>query len=146
MNSTLNNRLKKLEASQPEKENSFAHLTDEELDDALYASCKSAHEIWGELDVQYSLMSIKCRKLYDDEPWLKMANHRISVFQGFLEFALKQNLPEEIISVFALGWRNVPVPEEDIELTLKALHDIDLGEETPWLKGYLEYSGVISEY
>ncbi len=48
--------------------------------------------------------------------------------------------------MFGLGWRNVPIPKDDIELTLKALHDADLGGETPWLNGYLENSGIVSEY
>ena len=146
MNTALKNRIKKLEAIQPEKDNSLAHLTDDELNEVHYLNCKAIHEKGGELEPHNALWSVRCQEFFADEPWLKMANHRISVFQEFLGIAHKQSLPEKIIAVFGLGWRNIAIPKEDIELTLKVLHDADLGGEAPWLKGYLEHSGVINEY
>lgn len=146
MNSTLKNRLNKLEASQPEKDNSLAHLTDEELDAEMFASCKKLATEGVEIDLRAALYCMPVREFFTDEPWTRDANHRISVFQEFLGIAHKQDLPEKIIAVFGLGWRNDSIPKEDIELTLKVLHDADLGKEAPWLKGYLEHSGVINEY
>ena len=146
MNSALKNRIKKLEAIQPEKESTLAYLTDEELDEAIFDSCKVLHDNGDEIDSAVSLTNIKCRQFFNSEPWLKDANHRIDVFNKFIKAAIEQTLPEKIKAVFGLGWRNVPIPKQDIELTLKVLHDADLGEEAPWLKGYLENSGVSNEY
>ena len=143
---TLKNRLKKLEASQPEKENSLAHLTYEELTEAVYKGSKALAGLGFEPSRYIALHCIKSREFCKDEHWVRDANLRISVFQEFLGIAHKLSLPEKIIAVFGLGWRNVPIPKKDIELTLTALHDADLGEETPWLKSYLECSGVINEY
>ena len=77
---------------------------------------------------------------------MRDANHRIDVFNKFIKAALDQKLPKKILAVFRLGWMNAPIPEKDVKLTLKVLHDADLGVETPWLKEYLENSGVVSEY
>ena len=143
---TLKGRLNKLEASQPKKENSLAHLTDEELDAEMFASCKKLAVKGAEIDLRAALYCIPVRELFTDEPWTRDTNHRISVFQAFLGIASKQNLPEKIQAVFGLGWRNVSIPNDDIELTLKALHDTNLGDEAPWLESYMKCSGVVNEY
>ncbi|TXK95636.1 hypothetical protein BMR02_12520 [Methylococcaceae bacterium HT1] len=96
--------------------------------------------------MRFALYCIPVRAFCNDELWVRDANHRISVFQKFLGIAHRQNLPEKIKAVFSLGWRNVPIPEKDIELTLKALHDTDLGDESPWLESYMKCSGVVNEY
>ena len=143
---TLKGRLNKLEALQPEKENSLAHLTDEELDAEAFTLCKKLAVKGVQIDLRAALYCIPVREFFTDEPWTRDANHRIGVFQEFLGVAHKQNLPEKIIAVFGLGLRNVPIPEKDIDLTLEVLRDANLGEETPWLKEYLENSGVVNEY
>ena len=142
----LQRRVERLEAIQPEKESSLAHLTDEELDAEIFTCCEKVFANGGEPDLRVALYNISCRKLFNSDPWVRDANHRIDVFNKFIKAALDQKLPKKILAVFKLGQRNVPVSPKDIELTVKALHDADLGEETPWLKEYLENSGVVSEY
>ena len=128
MHSTLKNRIAKLEAIQPEKESSLAHLSDEELDAVIYENSKTLAKQGIEPERFIALHCIISREFCKDAHWVRDANHRINVFQGFLGIAYKQNLPEKIKAVFGLGWRNVPVPPKDIGLTVKALHDADLGE------------------
>ncbi len=146
MNSTLKNRLKKLETLIPDRENSLTHLTDEELDAEMFTSCKKLAAEGVEIDLRAALYCIPVREFFTDEPWTRDTNHRISVFQKFLGIAHKQNLPDKIKDIFGLGWRNVPIPPKDIKLVREVLHDVDLGDETPWLKQYLENSGVVSEF
>ena len=103
MHSTLKNRIKKLEAMRPEKENSLSHLTDEELGEAILLNCQKLHDSGTNIDASISLINVKCRQFFNDEPWLKDANHRISVFNDFTKAAIDQNLPEKIKAVFGLG-------------------------------------------
>ena len=87
----------------PEKENSLSHLTDEELGEAILLNCQKLHDSGTNIDASISLINVKCRQFFNDEPWLKDANHRISVFNDFTKAAIDQNLPEKIKAVFGLG-------------------------------------------
>ena len=40
-----------------------------------------------------------------------------------------------------LGWRGVDIDSSDVIWLVDELKGVDMGEETPWLKAYLEHSG-----
>ena len=122
-------------------------LTDAELDEQLYNHCKTLHELGLQIDLQAALFNIRCREFFADEPWTRIANHRTSVFLEFRGIAIQEKLPEKINVVFARGWKNVVIPGKDISMAVDVLSDAGeiLGEEHPWLKGYLECSGVVNE-
>ena len=140
---TIESRLKKLEAVQPRKDNELRSLPMEELYEGLYQECKAIHESGAELNPRYALLSARCREFSSDEHWVMDRNHRLSVFLKFKQIMLKLEMPNEerIESIFNLGWRGVEIHADDIDWLLTELIDIDMGEEKPWLKSYLEYSG-----
>jgi len=142
MNS-LKRRLEKLELNHKPVSESLSNLSDEELDDAIVDQLESNKMLPSKLHLR---LVIKSRRLVNDPSWTRDENHRISAFGGFIKTAIDQKLPEEIQAVFGLGWRNVEIPESDIELILKTLPDADLGDEWPWVEGYMKNSGIISEY
>jgi hypothetical protein len=49
---------------------------------------------------------------------------------------------ERIDLIFCLGCRGVEIPPDDIEWMMIESEHIDLGEEAPWLREYLEGSGL----
>ena len=138
--SSLNNRLKKLEAAQP-KEDLLPRLTGEELEEAVFLECEVLHKNGIELDPQYALLNVRCREFFSDEHWVKNHTHRISVFLKFRQIGLSENMTERVEDIFALGWRNIKIDKKEITWIVDHLKGIDLGKETPWLKGYLEHSG-----
>ena len=50
-------------------------------------------------------------------------------------------MSERVEDIFALGWRNVKIDKKEITWIVDHVKGIDLGPETPWLKGYLKHSG-----
>ena len=138
--SALNNRLKKLEAAQP-KEDLRPSLTFDELQEELFLECEVLHKNGIELDSQYALLNVRCREFFTDEHWVKNHTHRISVFLKFRQIGLSENMSERVEDIFALGWRNIKIDKKEITWIVDHLKGIDLGPETPWLKGYLEHSG-----
>jgi len=50
-------------------------------------------------------------------------------------------MSKRIEGIFGLGWRGVDIDSNDIKWILNQLKGVDLGEETPWLRGYHEHSG-----
>ena len=140
--SALNNRLKKLEAALP-KEDLSPPLTNEELEEALFQECKTLHEMGVELNPQYALLNVKCREFYNDEHWISNRNHRLDVFLKYRQAILDMELPnkERIDYILGLGWRGVDIDSSEVNWLMNELEGVDMGEETPWLKGYLEHSG-----
>ena len=138
--SALNNRLKKLEAAQP-KEDLRPSLTFDELQEEVFLECEVLHKNGIELDPQYALLNVRCREFFSDEHWVKNHNHRISVFLKFRQIGLSENMTERVEDIFALGWRNIKIDKKEITWIVDHLKGIDLGPETPWLKGYLGHSG-----
>ena len=142
--SALNNRLKKLESAQLRNKELPPSLTEEELDDALFQECKTLYEMGVELNLQYALLNVRCREFFSDEHWVNNRNHRLSVFLKFKQAILDLDLPnkERVEDVLNLGWRGVDIDSNDIDWLVNELKGVDMGKETPWLKGYLEQSGV----
>ena len=140
--SSLNNRLKKLEAAQP-KEDLLPRLIGEELEEAVFLECKTLHEMGVELDPQYALLNVRCREFFTDDHWVNNRNHRLSAFLKYRQAILDLELPnkERIEYILGLGWRGVDIDSSDVNWLVNELKYVDLGEETPWLKGYLEHSG-----
>ena len=92
---------------------------------------------------QNALLNVKCREFFSDEHWVKNHNHRLGVFLKYIQRMLKLDIPnkERIDYILGLGWRGVDIDSSDVNWLVNELKDVDLGEETPWLKGYLEHSG-----
>ena len=139
---TLKNRIKKLEAALP-KEDLPPPLTGEEIEEALFQECKTLHEVSVELDPQYALLNVRCREFYNDEHWIKNRNHRLDVFLKYRQAILDLELPnkERIGYILGLGWHGVDIDSSDVIWLVNELKGVDMGEETPWLKDYLEHSG-----
>ena len=140
---SLKSRIIKLEKSIPIKK-SLAELTIEELNDKIFIFYQSMSDKCKEADTDILLTTPKCRQFYKKGmPWVMNRNHRLSVFLKFKQIMLKLEMPNEerIESIFNLGWRGVEIHADDIDWLLTELIDIDMGEEKPWLKSYLEYSG-----
>jgi len=142
--SILKRRIEVLESKKKVRFTPSSTLTDEELEADAFAQCQKLDP--SEIDPRIMLYFISCRSLTTDEAWVRDANHRIDVFLGFLRCAIELKLPKKIKHILQLGYGNVKVPDKDITLIKKTLHDVDLGRETPWLLSYLEASGVVSEY
>ncbi len=141
--STLKNRIEKLEKSIP-VENLFADLTLEELHGEMFLLCQNMHNKGMEPDSETVLTNPKCRQFYKSgTPWVMDRNHRLSVFLKFKQIILKLEIPnkEQIESILNLGWRGIEINCDDIDWLVVELMDIDMGEEKPWLSGYLENSG-----
>jgi len=143
MMTTLRSRVDKLEKSIPIK-NSLVDLTIEELNEKLFLLCQRMFGRGIEPSLEILLTNPKCREFYKGRtPWVMNCNHRLCVFLKFKQIILKLEIPNKmwIESIFNLGWSNKDIDPADIDLLLNELKGIDLGEETSWLQGYLEYSG-----
>jgi len=140
---TIESRLKKLEAVQPRKDNELRSLPMEELYEGLYQECKAIHESGAELNPRYALLSARCREFSSDEHWVMDRNHRLSVFMGFYGTILELDLPnqERVEDIIRRCCRCLSIESSDIDWLVTELTGVDMGEETPWLKGYLEHSG-----
>ena len=138
----LENRIKKLEASKPEL-NPLAELTYEELKNEMFSICQKMHELGMEIEPEIAITNSKCRQFFTGTPWVMDHNHRLGVFFDFKGIILGQDLPNQqrIESILNLGWGNNEIDSKDIDWLVAELNDVDLGEESPWLKGYLEHSG-----
>ena len=55
-------------------------------------------------------------------------------------------MSERVNQIFTQGWGNEVIAPKDIDWILQHLKGVDLGEESPWLEGYLKNSGVVTEY
>jgi hypothetical protein len=140
----IKDRLAKLEKSKP-KVSPFEHLTMAELKQELFLIYQQSYKNGIELDdTDILLRSPKCRKFFTKgEPWLNDYNHRLDVFLEFRQRAFDQSFPnqQKIDDLFCLGWRGLKIPTEDIKCLIAELQGFDLGDEGPWLRGYLERSG-----
>ena len=139
---TLKNRIKKLEAYNPPID-PLAGLTEEELHDKMFSICQSLHEIGIEPMSKVALMFPKCRKFYSGTPWLLDHNHRLDAFQQFKGIIINQALPnqERIDEILNFGCRNIEIHKKEIDWLVTELEGVDMGEEKPWLRDYLEQSG-----
>jgi len=146
--STLKSRIEKLEKSIPVK-NPLADLTIEELNDRIFDFYQDVSHKGIEPDLETLLTNPKCRQFCKEGlPWVMDRNHRLSVFLKFKQILLKLEIPnkERIETTFNLGWRGVEISPDDCDWLEKELIDIDMGEEKPWLRGYLEYSGKSTNF
>jgi len=143
MMTTLRSRVDKLEKSIPIK-NSLVDLTIEELNEKLFLLCQRMFGRGIEPSLEILLTNPKCREFYKGRtPWVMNCNHRLCVFLKFKQIILKLEIPnkERIEAIFNLGWRGVEINSNEIDWLVAELTDIEMGEEKPWLSGYLEYSG-----
>jgi len=49
---------------------------------------------------------------------------------------------ERINFIFGLGWRGVEIKPDHIEWMMTESATLDLGDEAPWLREYMEGSGL----
>ena len=139
----IKERLAKLEKSYP-KINPLKDLTDEELEHKAFLLCQKASDEGIDWDMTNVVLNFpKCRQFAKSEPWLDDRNHRLDVFLGFIQRTINQSLPnqEKVNYILGLGWRGLEIPADDIKWLVSELQGFDLGDEGPWLLGYLEHSG-----
>ena len=148
---SLKARIEKLEASRP-KVNPLENLTEAELKERIFLICQKLYEAglaMGEENLVLLCRMPRLRKFAkaEEQPWLKDYNHRLDVFSGFRQRTYNLSLPnpehqERIDLIFRLGCRGVEIPPADIEWIINESANLDLGDEAPWLREYLEGSGL----
>jgi hypothetical protein len=138
----LERRITTLEKSSP-KHNPLADLSDEELKAEMFKVCQRLHAAGVPIDKKTLVKVPKCRQFSDEAVWVKDRTHRLGVFLQFKGIVFKHSLPnhDRIISILNQGWGDDPIHADDKEWLVSQLSGIDLGEEGPWLKEYLDYSG-----
>ncbi|WP_411727526.1 hypothetical protein [Methyloglobulus sp.] len=152
----LHNRLVKLEKSRPKVDpikERLRNMSREELHEEIFLTRKILYEaghIWDVSDKRYGgeLIALndvpKLRQFVSKgKPWLSDYSHRRDVCWIFKECVLKLSLPyrECAVEILTDGWRDYEIPTDDIVWVCANLEGRDLGEEQPWLRGYLEHSG-----
>jgi len=144
----LRDRVEKLEASRP-KVNPLENLTGAELKEQIFLIWQKLYEsgfVMGEEHKVELCRMPRLRKFAkaDERHWLNDYNHRIDVFHGFIKRTKGQSLPnqERINLIFGLGWRGFEIKPDHIEWMMNESEHHDLGDEAPWLREYLEGSGL----
>jgi hypothetical protein len=140
---SLQRRITALEKSAP-KHDPLADLSDEELQDEMFKVCQRLHAAGLPIDKRTLVKVPKCRQFADEPVWAKDRTHRLDVFLEFKRIVFNRQMPNQdrIISILNQGWGDQRISTEDQDWLLSVFDRIDLGEEGPWLKEYLDYSGA----
>jgi hypothetical protein len=140
---SIERRLAMLEKTIP-KQNPYAHLSDDELKAEMFEVSRQLHAQGLPISKNTFLWVTESRQFASEPSWLQDRNHRLDVFLKFRQIISKLNLPnhDRIDCIFSRGWLDYPIEKADRDWLMAELSGINLGEEEPWLKAYLEYSGT----
>jgi hypothetical protein len=138
----LERRITTLERSVP-KHDPLSVLSDEELKTEMFKTCQRLHAAGLPIDKRTLVGVPECRQFSDEPVWAQDRTHRLDVFLKFKRVVFEHNMPNQsrIISILNQGWSDQKISINDKDWLLSAFDGIDLGEEGPWLKEYLDYSG-----
>jgi hypothetical protein len=148
----IKDRIKKLEASMPKVVSPLENLTEAELEEQIFLIWQRLYGsgiAMGEEHLKALCWMPRLRQFVKvgEQPWLFDSNHRLDVFSGFRQRTYNLSLPnpehqERIDLIFRLGCRGVEIPPSEIEWMMTESATLDLGDESPWLREYMEGSGL----